>query len=787
MRFGDYKQRENQEHMELSLLSSVGSFGSGYEYSMTPHHFDASSSRTDDLAARLQSASEFAGFGEWTWDAETDRVWLSPVAAKIFGTAEQFTTWREMQERMLNQTDAAMAAEAVQRAIDERSQYDIEYRLLGGGDRPRWVLARGRAHYSPSGRVVGMAGLVQDITLRKMQERALAEEMSALETLNRTGQIVASEHDLEKVVQAVTDAGVDVTGAQFGAFFYNVVADTGEQYMLYTISGVPREAFSRFPMPRNTPVFAPTFSGSGVVRSGNILKDPRYGTMEPHRGMPKGHLPVCSYLAVPVTAPSGEVIGGLFFGHENENVFNERHERIIVGVAAQAAVAIVKSRLLQQAHRELSERQKAENSLRGLTESLEARVRDRTKELEAANIKLQAEMAERAKAEEALRQSQRLEAVGHLTGGIAHDFNNLLTVILGNLDSVSRRLPETIDFRMSRSIQNAIEGARKASSLTGRLLAFARRQPLKPVPLDPNKLVSGMSEILSRTLGEAIEIQTVLGAGAWPTEVDATQLESAILNLAVNSRDAMPDGGKLTIETTNVSVDDIYSRANDISPGQYVAICVSDTGSGIPHDLMDKVFEPFFTTKQVGQGTGLGLSQVYGFVRQSGGSVKIYSEVNQGTTVKLYLPRYFGAVIANPVESRLFAKGDGKETVLIVEDDPLVRELAVSLFRDLGYTAIEAAEATAALAILESSKHIDLLFTDVGLPKINGRQLAEEARKRRPELRVLFTTGYARNAIVHHGRLDPGVELITKPYSYEMLAEKVRSILDDNSALRRGR
>jgi CheY-like chemotaxis protein len=287
-------------------------------------------------------------------------------------------------------------------------------------------------------------------------------------------------------------------------------------------------------------------------------------------------------------------------------------------------------------------------------------------------------------------------------------------------------------------------------------------------------------------LGEAIEIQTVLGAGAWPTEVDATQLESAILNLAVNSRDAMPDGGKLTIETTNVSVDDIYSRANDISPGQYVAICVSDTGSGIPHDLMDKVFEPFFTTKQVGQGTGLGLSQVYGFVRQSGGSVKIYSEVNQGTTVKLYLPRYFGAVIANPTESRLFAKGDGKETVLIVEDDPLVRELAVSLFRDLGYTAIEAAEATAALAILESSKHIDLLFTDVGLPKINGRQLAEEARKRRPEIKVLFTTGYARNAIVHHGRLDPGVELITKPYSYEMLAQKVRSILDDRE-LRRGR
>jgi CheY-like chemotaxis protein len=377
-----------------------------------------------------------------------------------------------------------------------------------------------------------------------------------------------------------------------------------------------------------------------------------------------------------------------------------------------------------------------------------------------------------------LRHSQKLEAVGQLTGGIAHDFNNLLTVVIGNMDTLIRRLGSSTDPRIQRPIENALEGARKAAALTQRLLAFARRQPLKPKPADPNRLVQQMSELLYRTLGEAIEIETVLAAGVWAIEVDTAQLESAVLNLAVNARDAMPDGGKLTIETSNAYVDDTYAQENAISVGQYVMICVSDTGVGIPEELMDNVFDPFFTTKVTGQGTGLGLSQVYGFVKQSGGNVRIYSELDAGTTVRLYLPRYFGAVEEIKRSETTLLNADPNETVLVVEDEDKVRQLSVSLFQELGYRVLEAPDGATALAILERHPNVDLLFTDVGLPRMNGRQLAEEARRRLPNLRVLFTTGYAKNAIVHHGRLDRDVDLIGKPYTFAELSEKVRAVLD---------
>ena len=743
---------------------------------------DVDAANPADMAARLRTALDFANAGEWTWDAASDMVVLSPTAAQIFGVpASRDFTWSQMQSELLHPDDAPAAAAAVQRAIAEQGQYEVEYRVRRAGGSEGWILAHGRATYDPRGEVRGMVGLVQDVTRRREEQRALAEEARALEILNRTGSLIASELDLEKMVQAVTDAGVEITGAQFGAFFYNVVGATGEQYMLYTISGAPREAFSRFPMPRNTPIFGPTFSGSGVVRSGNILADERYGKLSPHHGMPKGHLPVCSYLAVPVLSRSGEVIGGLFFGHKDPDVFDARDERIIVGVSAQAAIGIDNARLYQRAQRELAERQKAEETLRALSEALELRVSDRTAALEAANAQLQREIEDRRRAEEALRHAQKLEAIGHLTGGVAHDFNNLLTIVIGNLDGLQRRLGAEVDTRTRRAVDAALDGARRAASLTQRLLAFARRQPLDPKPLDANKLVQGMSDLLSRTLGERVEIETVLSAGLWPVEADAGQLESAILNLALNARDAMPEGGKLTVETTNVAVDDTYSRANAIAAGQYVVICVSDTGGGIPPQLLEKVFEPFFTTKPVGQGTGLGLSQVYGFVKQSGGNVKIYSEPGEGTTIKVYLPRYFGNLDPVVTISEAVLRAESQETVLVVEDEPGVRELSVSMFEDLGYQVLQAADGYAALDILAKRQRVDLLFTDVGLPKMNGRQLAEEARKRRPTLKVLFTTGYARNAIVHHGRLDPGVDLLVKPFTYEDLADKVRTILDRTS------
>ena len=409
----------------------------------------------------------------------------------------------------------------------------------------------------------------------------------------------------------------------------------------------------------------------------------------------------------------------------------------------------------------------------------------RASQLADANVRLQAQIAEREKAEAALWQAQKMEAIGQLTGGVAHDFNNLLHVVLGNLSAAELRLqriehPSAAD--VLRLVGAAVRGGERAASLTQRLLAFARRQPLAPTPVDLNKLVAAMSDLLHRTLGETIEIETVLAAGVWRTLADANQLESALLNLAVNSRDAMPNGGKLTIETGNAFLDEAYAAtSDDVRPGQYAVVAVTDTGTGMSKDVLQKAFEPFFTTKEVGQGTGLGLSQVYGFVKQTGGHVKIYSELGEGTTVKIYLPRLIAAAAAaeEGAPQPAFPTGDARELILLVEDDVDVRTLTAETLRQLGYSVLAAADGPAALAMLDGTPDVRLLFTDIGLPgSMNGRQLADAARRRRPELKVLFTTGYARNAIVHHGRLDPDVQLITKPFSYSELARKIRSVLE---------
>jgi PAS domain S-box-containing protein len=397
--------------------------------------------------------------------------------------------------------------------------------------------------------------------------------------------------------------------------------------------------------------------------------------------------------------------------------------------------------------------------------------------------RVEAEVAERLRAEEALRQAQKMEAVGQLTGGIAHDFNNLLTIIAGNVELLARHLPEDAQ-RLRRLAEAANQGARRAAALTQRLLAFSRRQALDPRPIDPNKLVASVSDMLRRTLGETVALETVLAGGLWQTTVDANQLENALVNLAVNARDAMPDGGRLTIETANAALDEAYVAAvpEPVPAGQYVLIAVSDTGTGMDKATAERVFEPFFTTKEPGRGTGLGLSQVYGFVRQSGGHIRIYSEVGQGTTVKLYLPRLVGAAAAAGEPKRLGpaapATGEG-ETILVVEDEAELRAFTVEVLSELGYRVLEAETAAGAMALVERENRIDVLFTDVVLPGgTDGRALAEEAMRLRPAMRVLFTTGYTRNAIVHHGRLDAGVQMIGKPFTYAELASKVREVIE---------
>ena len=747
---------------------------------------------------------------------------------------------------------------------------------------------------------------------RREAARLLQEETQTLELLNRVGTTLAAETDLERAVQVVTDAATELSKAAFGSFFYNVVNSEGESYTLYTLSGAPREAFARFPMPRNTAVFAPTFRAEGIVRSADITKDPRYGKSAPHLGMPKGHLPVRSYLAAPVVSRGGEVLGGLFFGHPEPDVFNARAERIIATIAVQAAIAIDKARLYRAAQDEIQRRKLVEAALRDSEQKLEVRVAERTAELAAANARLMEEAAHRERAEtrfqhlvegvtdyalfmldpngivtnwnagaerikgyrdaeiigrhfenfytpedraagvptralemarhegkfeaegwrvrkdgsqfwasvvinrlrdragnligfakitrditerreaqlalqraqEQLAQAQKMEGIGQLTGGVAHDFNNLLTIIVGNLESAQRNLrtPSADLERLSRCVDNAMRGAERAASLTHRLLAFSRRQPLEPKPVDLNRLVAGMSDLMRRSLGEQVAIETVLSGGLWRVNADPNQLEVSVLNLAVNARDAMPSGGKLTIETANVRLEESHAAAQaELPPGEYVVISITDTGSGMSHDVLAHAFEPFYTTKDIGHGTGLGLSQVYGFVKQSGGNVKIYSELGHGTTVKIYLPRLDSdePTVASPESEGRVPRSSAGQTILVVEDENDVRAYTSSILSELGYRVLEAPTAAIALRTLQNHGEITLLFTDVGLPGgMNGRQLADAARHLRPDLKILFTTGYARDAIVHDGRLDPGVVLIPKPFTYAAVASKLNELLD---------
>ena len=415
-------------------------------------------------------------------------------------------------------------------------------------------------------------------------------------------------------------------------------------------------------------------------------------------------------------------------------------------------------------------------------------LRDRTRELEA-------EARRRAVAEETLRQSQKMEAVGQLTGGIAHDFNNLLTVIMGNLDTLRRRLGQApadqtlagIADRILKPLESASQASRSAAQLTHQLLAFARKQPLKPVAIDLNRLISNMSEMLRRTLGEPISIETVLGGGLWPALADANQLENALINLALNARDAMANGGCLTIETANAYLDDAYvARFGDVAAGQYVILSVTDTGTGIDPTVLEHVFEPFFTTKQAGSGSGLGLAMVHGFVKQSGGHIRIYSEIGHGTTVKIYLPRLASAttvasVPAERAESATVRRARPQESIMLVEDNDGVRDYARGALEELGYSVLAARDGTEALRIIDGAR-VDLLFTDVVLPgNVGGRVLADKILELRPGLPVLFTTGYTRNAIVHDGRLDPHVQLLGKPYTQQDLARKIREMIDQKT------
>lgn len=407
----------------------------------------------------------------------------------------------------------------------------------------------------------------------------------------------------------------------------------------------------------------------------------------------------------------------------------------------------------------------SELRLQRTLETLEQQVEERTAQLRSN--------------EEALRQSQKMEAVGQLTGGIAHDFNNMLTGIIGSLELLRRRVSRGKLDDLDSLIDLGVTSANRAAGLTHRLLAFSRRQSLDSKPVEINQLVTSMGELLQRSINESIKLDMRLSDQLWTAEADPNQLESALLNLVINARDAMPNGGSLTVETTNRHLDSVFTAAyGTLKPGDYVELSVSDTGCGIPESVMGRVFDPFFTTKPIGQGTGLGLSMIYGFARQSHGHVTIHSEVDKGTTVSLFLPRFIGERLADTASNpTLLPFATAGETVLIVEDDPAVRVLVSTVLKELGYAFVEAGDATTAVPIIESDQRIDLLISDVGLPGMNGRQLAEIGRQIRPDLKVLFITGYAEHAAVRGGFLDPGMQLITKPFTFDLLTEKVREMI----------
>jgi len=669
---------------------------------------------------RYELALEATGaIGTWDWDILNDRLIANAKFAELYSVDSAAAARGEPLDAFLagvHPADLHNLRADIARSLKTVEDGPSEYRLLQRDGSTKWVIARGRFQVDRDGRPVRQLGAVVDITDRKRIEEDLRENMS--ERRAAAAELARSVEEERATARAL---------AQLNATLEERVAQqAAERDRIWQTSQdllVVVDAFGRL-----TAVSPSWRSMLGWQLADLIGRD---------------------YLTV--IHPEDRATG-----------------QAALTRALQAPLPAVELRCLHQdgGFRWISW---VATSERGL---VYATGRNVTAEKGAA--------AELAAVQEALRQSQKMEAVGQLTGGIAHDFNNMLVVVMGSLELLGRRLGGG-DGRAQRCIEAATEAARRASLLTQRLLAFSRQQPLQPEAIDANKLVAGMSELIRRSIGSVVRLETVLAGGLWRTHADPNQLENIVLNLALNARDAMPEGGRLTIETQNAHLDERYVAGTpELVAGQYVLIAVTDTGGGMPASVIEKAFDPFFTTKPVGKGTGLGLSQVYGFVKQTGGHVKIYSEVGEGTTVKIYLPRLSGASVESggaPHEPPP-AAGELPELVLLVEDEPAVRQYSAEALRELGYRVLEAESAAAALELLEAHPDIDLLFTDVVMPDVNGARLAAEARRRKPDLKVLFTTGYTRSAVVHNGVLDPGVEMIGKPFTLDALATKIRFVLD---------
>ncbi|GBU18222.1 MULTISPECIES: ATP-binding protein [Methylobacterium] len=608
-------------------------------------------------------------------------------------------------------------------------------------------------------------------------------DRSDIDLLHSIGMALIGEQDRVALYGKIVDAAIAIAGSQFGTMQLlcpqGHPSGRGGQLQLLCARGLSPEdaAFWSWVSPTaySSCTMALTLGRRAIIPDFETWSDIA-GTQDLLAFRRAG---IRSAQTTPLFSRGGKLLGMISTHWNVPHQPSERDLRLLDILARQAADLLERTiaeealRAREQelertcaALRESRERQReTEAELRALNETLETRVRQRTDELVAA--------------ESQLRQMQKMEAIGQLTGGLAHDFNNLLAGISGSLELMQTRMDQGRLSDLGRYMAVAQGASKRAAALTHRLLAFSRRQTLDPKPTDANRLVADMEELIRRTIGPQIALDVVGETGLWPTLIDPGQLENALLNLCINARDAMPDGGRITIETANTRLDRAGAVERDLPEGQYLSLRVTDTGTGMPPEVIAKAFEPFFTTKPLGAGTGLGLSMIYGFARQSGGQARIESEVGRGTAVTLYLPRHHGAAESDDTAALPGGAPAGRgETVLVVDDEPSVRMLVTEALEDLGYTAIEATDSVTGLKVLQSDVRIDLLITDVGLPGgMNGRQMADAGRERRPALKVLFITGYAENAALGDGRLAPGMHVLTKPFAMDALGTRIRDLI----------
>jgi PAS domain S-box-containing protein len=692
---------------------------------------------------RFQMAlSAGGGIGTWDWDVPSDRVYADARFAELYGVdplrAREGTPIAAFFTG-IHPDDVVRVREEVGKGLETGEPFHSEYRLPQRDGQDRWVVAQGRCVLSSDGKPLRFSGLSFDITDRKKAEI----RREALVRLTDEIRDLDDPDALSFAASTILGEALNVSRASYGTI--DPVAETLTVERDWLAPGV--ESLAGTLNLRDYGSFIDSLKRGEFIAIADVDQDERTASAaEALRNRS-----AAAFVNVPVIE-RGQLVAVLFLNNAKIRNWASEDLALVQEVAERTRTA--------------TERLKAVDALRQANATLEANVKMRTAELEAAG--------------EALRQSQKMEAIGQLTGGIAHDFNNLLAGISGSLELLDKRLSEGRLQGVGRYINVAQESTRRAASLTQRLLAFARRQTLDPKVIDANRTIAGMADLLTRSVGPDVHVEVVQASGLWGARLDPSQLENAILNLCINARDAMaPNGGRITIETANKWLDDRAARERDLPAGQYVSVSVSDTGTGMSADIIAKIFDPFFTTKPLGRGTGLGLSMIYGFVRQSGGQVRVYSEEGKGTTMTLYFPRFVGELSAEErPEDAAFDRGDG-ETVLVIDDEPAIRMVIGEVLAEIGYRVIEAPDGPSGLRIVQAGGRIDLLITDVGLPNgLNGRQVADAARSINPKLKILFITGFAENAAVGNGHLDAGMSVITKPFSNVALVNKVRQIID---------